>query len=74
MDKNNQHYLLMDDEYDEEEVVGPASDGYPVTYIWDISNLEKPVNTGLYKATVKGIDHNQYVIDGLSYRKLNHPM
>lgn len=68
LDKNNQHYLLMDDEIDEEEFAGPAADQYPVTYIWDISNLEAPKNTGLYKATVKGIDHNQYVIDGLSYQ------
>ncbi|KAK1623511.1 hypothetical protein BDP81DRAFT_503096 [Colletotrichum phormii] len=68
LDKSNQEWLLMDDEYDEEEVVGPAADGYPVTYIWDIRSLEAPKQTGLYKATNVGIDHNQYVIDGLSYQ------
>ncbi|KAL2882002.1 hypothetical protein SGCOL_002741 [Colletotrichum sp. CLE4] len=57
-----------DDEYDEEEVVGPAADGYPVTYIWDIRSLKSPEQTGLYKAANVGIDHNQYVIDGLSYQ------
>ncbi|KXH69148.1 hypothetical protein CSAL01_10097 [Colletotrichum salicis] len=68
LDKSNQEWLLMDDEYDEEEVVGLAADGYPVTYIWDIRSLEAPKQTGLYKATNVGIDHNQYVIDGLSYQ------
>ncbi|KAK3388001.1 hypothetical protein B0H63DRAFT_168077 [Podospora didyma] len=68
LDVNNQEYLLMDDEYDEYDVVGSGKDGYPVTYIWDIKNLEAPKQTGLYKGTVKSIDHNQYVIDGLSYQ------
>ncbi|KAL8301255.1 hypothetical protein RB597_001931 [Gaeumannomyces tritici] len=69
LDPNNQEYLLMDDEYDEfDKVAGPGFDQYPVTYIWDIRDLEKPKNTGLYKATQRGIDHNQYVIDGFSYQ------
>ncbi|KAH8650523.1 hypothetical protein BGZ60DRAFT_534184 [Tricladium varicosporioides] len=68
LDKNWQQYLLLDDEVDEEELAGPAADGYPVTYIWDISSLEAPKQTGIYKATNKGIDHNQYVINGLSYQ------
>jgi len=48
----------MDDEYDEEENLSkdnPALDLYPVTYIWDISNLEKPVNVsfdGLYTPSI----------------------
>ncbi|CAG8956885.1 hypothetical protein HYFRA_00012340 [Hymenoscyphus fraxineus] len=68
LDTNNQEYLLMDDEVDEEEGNGPAADGYPVTYIWDIRSLEAPKQTGIYKAADVGIDHNQYVIDGLSYQ------
>ncbi|KAG9235988.1 hypothetical protein BJ875DRAFT_457570 [Amylocarpus encephaloides] len=68
LDKNWQQYLLLDDEVDEEDLVGPAADGYPATYIWDISSLAAPKQTGIYKATNKGIDHNQYVIDGLSYQ------
>jgi choice-of-anchor B domain-containing protein len=68
LDVNNQEYLILDDEYDEYDKAGPAADGYPVTYIWDIKNLETPKQTGYYKTSVKGIDHNQYVIDGLSYQ------
>lgn len=33
LDTKWQEWLIMDDEYDEEESVGPAADGYPVTYI-----------------------------------------
>ncbi|CZT10353.1 uncharacterized protein RAG0_14846 [Rhynchosporium agropyri] len=67
-DKNWQEYLFLDDEIDEEEFAGPAKDQYPVTYIFDIRNLEAPKQTGLYKAANVGIDHNQYVIDGLIYQ------
>ena len=69
LDPLNQSFLLLDDELDEEEGgAGPAAAGYPVTYIWDIRDLVHPKNTGYYKATNKGIDHNQYVIDGFSYQ------
>lgn len=39
-----------------------------VVYIWDISDLENPVNTGYHKATTRSIDHNLYVHDGLAYQ------
>ncbi|RYP23285.1 hypothetical protein DL765_001194 [Monosporascus sp. GIB2] len=68
LDPNWQQYLILDDEYDEVEKRGPARDGYPVTYIWDISNLEKPVQTGYYKGATKSIDHNQYVHKGRAYQ------
>ncbi|KAH7634660.1 hypothetical protein B0T09DRAFT_378529 [Sordaria sp. MPI-SDFR-AT-0083] len=68
LDRYNQEYLLLDDELDEGNAAGPAAPGYPITYIWDIRNLQNPKNTGHYKATNRGIDHNQYVIDGLSYQ------
>ncbi|KAG9231338.1 hypothetical protein BJ875DRAFT_444182 [Amylocarpus encephaloides] len=68
LDKNNQEYLLLDDELDEENAVGPGADGFPVTFIWDIRSLEKPKQTGFYKSSTKAIDHNQYIIDGLSYQ------
>ncbi|CAG8957869.1 hypothetical protein HYFRA_00000209 [Hymenoscyphus fraxineus] len=68
LDPLNQEYLLLDDEYDEEEQAGLAADGFPVTYIWDIKSLEAPKQTGYFKAPVRGIDHNQYVIDGLTYQ------
>lgn len=65
-----QEWLFMDDEYDEYDVVGPGLDGYPVTYIWDIRELESPKQVGLYKGNVVGIDHNQYINphDGLMYQ------
>lgn len=68
LDPNNQEYMLMDDEYDEEDGVEPAADGFPVTYIWDIRDLQAPKQTGLYKSSVRSIDHNQYVWNGLSFQ------
>ncbi|KFA70586.1 hypothetical protein S40285_04709 [Stachybotrys chlorohalonatus IBT 40285] len=61
LDKEWQQYLVMDDEIDELESAGPAADKYPVTYIWDISDLTAPKQTGLYKGTVRATDHNQYI-------------
>jgi hypothetical protein len=58
----------MDDELDEIEKSGMAADGYAVTYIWDIKDLENPKQTGLYKASVPSVDHNQYIKDGLSHQ------
>ncbi|PNS14549.1 hypothetical protein CAC42_2606 [Sphaceloma murrayae] len=68
LDVNNQQYLVLDDEYDEEDGVQPAADGFPVTYIFDIRDLRAPRNTGYYKSTVRSIDHNQYVYNGLSFQ------
>ncbi|KAG5646749.1 hypothetical protein DXG03_002431 [Asterophora parasitica] len=68
LDPNNQHYLVLDDELDERNKAGLAADGFPVTYIWDISDLTAPKLTGHYKSSVKGIDHNQYVANGKSYQ------
>jgi len=68
LDPNWQQFLIMDDEYDEVRKTGLAAEGYPIAYIWDISSLEKPRQTGHYKATRKGIDHNQYVKDGFAYQ------
>ncbi|RYN21854.1 hypothetical protein AA0115_g9432 [Alternaria tenuissima] len=70
-----QTHIVMDDELDEGQidpnrtaVDSPAKDGFAVTYIWDIQNLEKPVVTGYYKTTTRSVDHNQYVYDGLDYQ------
>jgi choice-of-anchor B domain-containing protein len=68
LDVNNQEFLVLDDELDEQEGAGPGGDGFPVTFIWDIRSLEKPLQTGIYKSSTKAIDHNQYVIDGLNYQ------
>jgi len=91
---DDMEYLLLDDELDELNAVGPA--GYPIaegeyptadvisdestgigestpnnrttTYIFDVKDLHAPKNTGYYQSPAKSIDHNQYVIDGLSYQ------
>ena len=68
LDPMNQQYLLLDDEYDEYDRVGPGADGHPITYIWDISSLRAPKQTGLYKSGAKGVDHNQYVANGFAYQ------
>ena len=70
-----QTYLVMDDELDEGQIDpndtasdSPARDGFPVTYIVDIQDLEAPKVSGIYKSSVRSVDHNQYVYDGLSYQ------
>lgn len=68
LDTQNQHYLLLDDEYDEYDRAGLGADGYPITYIWDVSDLENPKQTGHYRASRKGIDHNQFVNNGFAYQ------
>lgn len=68
LDDKWQEFLLLDDELDEQRGNGPAGDGYPVTFIWDIRSLESPKQTGTFRSTVKSIDHNQYVIDNLAYQ------
>ncbi|KAF2402953.1 hypothetical protein EJ06DRAFT_554504 [Trichodelitschia bisporula] len=68
LDPNNQEWLLMDDEYDEVNGEGPAEDGYAVTYIWNISNLQQPKQTGYFRSTAHSIDHNMYVHEGFAYQ------
>ncbi|KAL0958576.1 hypothetical protein HGRIS_000714 [Hohenbuehelia grisea] len=68
LDPTNQHYLISDDEYDEVDGVGPAKDGRAVTYIWDISDLEHPKQTGIFKSKDITIDHNQYIHEGKAYQ------
>ena len=68
LDLEWQEFILLDDEYDEYDKKGPGAAGNPVTYIWDISSLEKPKQTGYYKSSAYGIDHNQFVHDGHSYQ------
>ncbi|KAH6613533.1 hypothetical protein B0J18DRAFT_473183 [Chaetomium sp. MPI-SDFR-AT-0129] len=68
LDPEWQQFLITDDEYDEYNKSGLAADGYPISYIWDISSLEAPKQTGHYKGLRKGIDHNQFVRDGFTYQ------
>ena len=68
LDKNNQEWLISDDEYDEIRRKGPASDGKATTYIWNIKSLAKPKQTGYYKSAITSVDHNQYIVDGKAYQ------
>ncbi|KAJ8457310.1 hypothetical protein ONZ45_g18361 [Pleurotus djamor] len=67
-DPNNQRYLILDDELDEQNRAGLARDGRAVTYIWDISDLRAPRQTGYFKTDRITIDHNQYIANGLVYQ------
>lgn len=68
LDENNQDFLLMDDEKDEQNLSESASDGHATTLIWNITSLENPIHTGDYRSSVKSIDHNQYITKGFSYQ------
>ncbi|CEJ92844.1 hypothetical protein VHEMI08472 [[Torrubiella] hemipterigena] len=61
-------YLLLDDEQDEMKRAGVGQDSHTTTYIFDISSLANPTYTGQYKSPIQSIDHNQYIIDGISYQ------
>ncbi|KAK1758905.1 hypothetical protein QBC47DRAFT_449616 [Echria macrotheca] len=60
---DSMEYLLLDDELDEQNKRGPAANGHTTTYIFNVADLEAPVNTGFYQSPA-----NQQVIDGLSYQ------
>ncbi|KAG6106314.1 hypothetical protein E4U31_000880 [Claviceps sp. LM219 group G6] len=61
-------FMLMDDEQDEiTRKNNGESDLKTRTYIWDISSLSKPVNTGVYKSPVEAIDHNLYIKNHTAY-------
>jgi choice-of-anchor B domain-containing protein len=59
-------YLLLDDELD--EYSGTSGTSKTTTYIFDVAVLTKPKYVGKWLAPVSSIDHNQYVVDGLSYQ------
>ncbi|KAK0649986.1 hypothetical protein B0T16DRAFT_325872 [Cercophora newfieldiana] len=63
-----QQFLITDDEYDEVRATGLGAGGFPISYIWDISSLESPKQTGHYKGLRRGIDHNQYIKDQHAYQ------
>jgi choice-of-anchor B domain-containing protein len=68
VDENDHSYLLLDDELDEMDGTGSAANGHTTTYIFDIKDLSAPKHTGTYQSPVRSIDHNQYVVAGLSYQ------
>ncbi|KLU90493.1 hypothetical protein MAPG_10346 [Magnaporthiopsis poae ATCC 64411] len=63
-----QEYLVLDDEYDEYNSVGPGAQQQAITYFWDIRSLEKPKQTGFYRSSVRGIDHNQFVVGRYTFQ------
>jgi choice-of-anchor B domain-containing protein len=68
-ERNWHQYVLLNDELDEVEAVGPAASGRPVTHIIDLTDLRNPKATGTFFATDhKAIDHNLYIVDGLAYQ------
>lgn len=68
LDRDWQEFIVLDDEIDEKNKSGIAGEGFPITYIFDIRDLENPKQTGIWTANHYGIDHNQYVFDGLAYQ------
>ncbi|KAF2716301.1 hypothetical protein K431DRAFT_20777 [Polychaeton citri CBS 116435] len=67
LDKDNQEFLLMNDELDEVELAGPAAARqHGITFIWDIRDLENPINSGYFENKAKSIDHNLYIDQGLA--------
>jgi len=56
----HQTHIFVDDELDEMDKTYDRT-GKTVTYIWDVSNLGEPLNTGIFQSPVVSIDHNMYV-------------
>jgi len=56
-------YILVSDEGDETSLGTPGA-----TYIFDVSNLEKPKQIGTYFAQTKAIDHNNYILGDVDYQ------
>lgn len=54
--------LLLDDELDSDQ---PGTK----TFIWDVADLDNPVNTGVHTSpTITATDHNQYIVGKYSYQ------
>lgn len=59
----DQKHFLLDDELDEIKT-GVNS----TTYIWNVSDLDAPSVTGIYKGQSKAIDHNLYIRGNRAYQ------
>ena len=59
----DQHYLLLDDELDEEDTGNNAR-----TYIFDVSDLDSPKLVGFHEHPLTVIDHNLYVHGNYVYQ------
>ncbi len=60
---DDQAYFLVDDELDERNHIHNTR-----TYVWDLADLDNPVNTGYFQASNSAIDHNQYIRGNYSYQ------
>ncbi len=56
---DNHTTLILNDELDEQQKKNPTT-----SYIWNISDLDKPKEIGRYVASNNAIDHNLYTKDG----------
>lgn len=61
-------HLLLDDERDERNDVAAGNEGFTVTYVWNVEDLDNPSVIGVYRSAVTSIDHNLYIRDGLAYQ------
>lgn len=59
----DQHYMLMDDEFDESDFGMNTT-----TLIWDVSDLDAPVLINKFVHNTISIDHNQYVKGNYVYQ------
>ncbi|MFQ5789657.1 MAG: choice-of-anchor B family protein [Acidobacteriota bacterium] len=59
----DQMYLLLDDEQDEDHFRHNTR-----TYIWDISDLDRPILLASHTAATPAIDHNLYIHRGFAYQ------
>ncbi len=59
----NQEYFLIDDELDEQTFGHNTK-----TYLWDVSDLNNPVNFDNYFGPVTASDHNLYVRDNYAFQ------
>lgn len=59
----DQNYFVVDDEFDEVDYAHTA-----YTYIWDVRDLNNPTLIGTYKAKMRTIDHNQYIVGDRVYQ------
>ena len=62
----DQRYLLVDDEQDEEALEGSVTN--TTTYVMDVTNLKLPSISGYHAASTKATDHNQYVSGGYTFQ------
>lgn len=59
----DQTTLIMDDELDEMRSANNTR-----TFIWDVTDLDKPRKIGYYDAKTKSVDHNQFIKGQYDYQ------